>query len=81
MKTVGAYEAKTHLPALLEEVAQGATIMITKHGKPVAMLTPVGGSVVRMTPGEIMKGFSALRAKYRTGGIPIKELMDEGRRI
>jgi prevent-host-death family protein len=79
MKTVGAYEAKTHLPALLEEVAQGATIMITKHGRPVAMLTPIGAES-RMTPGEIMKGFAELRAKYSTGGIPIKELIDEGRK-
>ena len=40
MKTVGAYEAKTHLPRLLDEVAQGKTITITKHGVPVARLVP-----------------------------------------
>jgi prevent-host-death family protein len=38
--TVGAYEAKTHLSQLLERVAQGETITITKHGKPVAVLAP-----------------------------------------
>ena len=79
MKTVGAYEAKTHLPALLEEVAQGATIMITKHGKPVAMLTPVG-SVARMTKEEALAGLKELRAKYSMGGISVKELIDEGRK-
>ena len=41
MKTVGSYEAKTHLPALLDRVAQGETITITRHGKPVAQLVPV----------------------------------------
>ena len=40
MSTVGAYEAKTHLPRLLDRVANGETITITKHGKPVAMLVP-----------------------------------------
>jgi prevent-host-death family protein len=40
MRTVGAYEAKTHLPRLLDEVARGETITITKHGAPVALLVP-----------------------------------------
>ena len=40
MRTVGSYEAKTHLPALLGRVAKGETITITKHGKPVAKLVP-----------------------------------------
>ena len=39
--TVGAFEAKTHLPALLERVAKGERITITKHGKPIAKLVPV----------------------------------------
>jgi hypothetical protein len=30
-RTVGAYEAKTTLPALLEFVAQGHDVIITKH--------------------------------------------------
>ena len=40
MRTVGAYEAKTHLSELLEEVARGESITITKHGVPVARLVP-----------------------------------------
>jgi prevent-host-death family protein len=79
MKTVGAYEAKTHLPALLEEVSQGATIMITKHGRPVAMLTPIGAGP-RMTKEEALAGLKELRTKYSLGGISAKELIDEGRK-
>ena len=41
MKTIGAYEAKTHLPRLLERVARGETLTITRHGRPVARLVPV----------------------------------------
>ncbi len=40
IKEVGAYEAKTTLSRLLDEVAGGETIYITKHGKRVAELRP-----------------------------------------
>ncbi|MBW1670479.1 MAG: type II toxin-antitoxin system prevent-host-death family antitoxin, partial [Deltaproteobacteria bacterium] len=40
METVGAYEAKTHLPKLLKRVFKGERITITKHGVPVAELQP-----------------------------------------
>ena len=39
--TIGAFEAKTHLPQLSERVARGESLTITKHGKPVARLVPV----------------------------------------
>ncbi|MCB1986150.1 MAG: type II toxin-antitoxin system prevent-host-death family antitoxin [Burkholderiales bacterium] len=35
---MGAFEAKTHLSSLLERVVQGEEIVITRHGKPLAML-------------------------------------------
>lgn len=41
MDSIGAYEAKTHLPRLLDRVAQGDSMIITRHGKPVARLVPV----------------------------------------
>ena len=40
MRKIGAFEAKTHLSALLDAVAQGETITITKRGRPVARLVP-----------------------------------------
>lgn len=40
IREVGAFEAKTHLSRLLDEVANGETIYITKHGKRVAELRP-----------------------------------------
>jgi prevent-host-death family protein len=39
-RSVGSYEAKTHLPRLLDRVEHGETIVITRHGKPVARLVP-----------------------------------------
>ncbi|HVC56417.1 MAG TPA: type II toxin-antitoxin system prevent-host-death family antitoxin [Stellaceae bacterium] len=75
---VGAYQAKTHLPALLERVARGEQITITKHGKPIARLVPVDGTDLerRREAVERLKGF----AKGRTLGVPIKQLIEAGRR-
>ena len=44
MELIGAYEAKTHLPRLLDRVAHGESLTITRHGRPVARLVPVTGS-------------------------------------
>lgn len=41
MDQVGAYEAKTHLPRLLERVRRGESLTITRHGRPIARLVPV----------------------------------------
>ena len=42
MSSVSAFEAKTRFGALLERVAQGEEIVITRHEKPVARLVPEG---------------------------------------
>jgi len=43
MREVQASAAKTHLPQLLDEVERGETIIITRHGRPVARLVPEAG--------------------------------------
>jgi prevent-host-death family protein len=75
---VGAYEAKTHLPALLERVARGERITITKHGKPIARLVPIG----RSDPDRRREAIRQLKefAKGHTLGVPVKQLIEEGRR-
>jgi len=69
MKTVGAFEAKTHLNKLLQKVSKGESIRITRRGVPVAKLMK---QVVREIR-EICKGASL-------GGLTLRELIDEGRR-
>jgi prevent-host-death family protein len=75
---VGAYQAKTHLPALLERVARGEQITITKHGKAIARLVPVDKPDIerRRAAVEALKDF----AKGRTLGVPVKQLIEQGRR-
>ncbi len=38
MITIGAFQAKTHFSMLLDRVAGGEEVVITKHGKPVARM-------------------------------------------
>jgi prevent-host-death family protein len=40
MRRIRASDAKTHLPRLLSEVERGETIVITRHGRPIARLVP-----------------------------------------
>ena len=81
MITVGTYEAKTHLPRLLERVVAGETITITRHGKPVAQLVPMEGGTRGHKPDiDFIEQFRKLRRKVKTGGPSIRELIDAGRR-
>lgn len=80
MKTVGAYEAKTHLPRLLDEVARGETIVITKHGVPVAVLVPPS-AVQRPDVGKVIDEWREFRKGITLGpGLSIREMVEEGRR-
>lgn len=48
MKTVGIFEAKTHLPGLCQQVAEtGAPVMISRRGHPLVMITPVPDTLVQ----------------------------------
>lgn len=40
MREIQASEAKTHLPQLLDDVERGETLIITRHGRPIARLVP-----------------------------------------
>ena len=75
MKTVGAFEAKTHLSALLEEVARGERVTITKHGHAVAVLVPPEN---RIKASDAAANLRELRA-VKTLGCSLRELIDEGR--
>ena len=42
MSTMTSFEAKTHFGALLDRVANGEEVVITRHDKPVARMVPEG---------------------------------------
>jgi prevent-host-death family protein len=76
---VGAFEAKTHLSALLDRVARGEEIVITKRGRPVARPVPAAAAD-REDVGATIARIKALRAGQTLGGLSWKDLRDEGRR-
>jgi prevent-host-death family protein len=79
MQTVGSYEAKTHLPELLQRVAAGEEITITRHGVPIAILAPVRGGEKK----DIRAAISAileLRKNQTLGKLSVRKLIEEGRR-
>lgn len=83
MKTVGTFEAKTHLTKLLGRVAKGEKILITNRGQPVAMLVP--------PPAEEKSNVAAiiaemLRVRDERGltlgkDLTVRQLIEEGRRF
>jgi prevent-host-death family protein len=79
MKSVGSYEAKTHLPRLLDEVEKGERITITKHGRPVAILIPPGPGVVENAE-AVMRWMRDFRKEHPLEGVTIRELIEDGRR-
>ena len=78
---IGTFEAKTHLSALLERVAKGEKITITKHGVPAAMLVPVDESQRTLSHTEIVEGMRALRKRVKVGKMSVREMIDQGRRF
>lgn len=79
MTTVSAYEAKTHLPRLIRAVEQGETVIITRHGKPVAQLAPVEDH--RADVAAVIARMKRARAKRPK--VSVEEILtarDEGRR-
>jgi prevent-host-death family protein len=72
MTTVSAYEAKTHLPRLIRTVERGETVVITRHGKPVAQLGPIQNRQ-REDVAEVMERMAALRR--RLPKVSIEEIL------
>lgn len=75
MREVQASEANTHLPQLLDDVEQGATIIITRHGRPIARLVPEADR----RPAEIdraIDGILILTLREQIGKATAQELLD-----
>lgn len=81
MDRVGAYEAKSHLPRLLDRVARGESLTITRHGQPVARLVPVEDDEYRRRDQAARR---ILRRRGHLNRAPLAELlttMHEGHRF
>jgi prevent-host-death family protein len=77
---IGAYEAKTHLPRLIERVQNGERFVITKHGRPVAELIPVSNH----DAGRVKRAIAdarLVRAALERRGVRLKELLRPDERL
>jgi prevent-host-death family protein len=79
LRSVGAFEAKTHLAALLDAVSAGEQITMTRHGRPVARLVPPVREV-QASVAETIAGLRRFSQGQTLGGLSIAELRDLGRR-
>jgi prevent-host-death family protein len=79
MKTIGAFEAKTHLNELLRRAAEGETIQITRRGVPMAKLIPPDAGEKRDLR-SLAEAIRRLRKGSCLGKMTIRELIEEGRR-
>ncbi len=70
MQTIQASEAKTKFLSILDEVERGASVIVTRHGKPIARIIPEAG-VGRERVERAIEGMRALR--QRTGKVSIEE--------
>jgi prevent-host-death family protein len=81
MEVIGAFGAKTHLSALLDRVAKGERITITRHGIPAAMLVPVHEAEGKLTHEQIVEGMRELRKRVRPDRMNVREMVNQGRRL
>jgi prevent-host-death family protein len=80
MKSVGSYHAKTHLSRLIEEVARGERFTITRHGVPVAVLSPVP-SQDKPDPRQTIAALRHFRKGRKLGGLSLRQMIIKGRRF
>ena len=90
MSEIGAYQAKTHLPKLLERVQKGERFVITRHGRPVAELTPVAvrdAVRIRSAIGKLRNVRKTLARRgvrlkdFLISGESLRDLAHEGHRV
>ena len=81
MKMVGAFQAKTQLSQLLDQVEKGESVTITRHGRPVAVLAPVEPARPAKTGAQWLAEMKRLREGITLGGtVTIKELIEDPER-
>ena len=78
MKEIGTFEAKTHLSALLDEVARGVEVIITRRGVAVARLVPAGFPRRTGTDDPVARA-KVFAKNQKLGRLSWKKLRDKGR--
>jgi prevent-host-death family protein len=83
MRELGAAEAREMLDSLLDAVAAGEEVVITRDGRPVARLVAAGAAVseekLREHRRQVIARLRDLSRGLSLGGDSIRSLIEEGR--
>jgi prevent-host-death family protein len=80
MTSIGFYEARTHLSELLDQVARGKRVLITRRGKPAALLSPPPAEVKKDVRQVIWQMKELRRGNLLGKALSVRDLIEEGRR-
>lgn len=80
MVRIGAFEAKTRLSQLLDQVEAGQEITITRHGEPVALLVPAKPVRSAKKVKNLIEEIRRTRKGTGLRGLTVKALVNEGRK-
>jgi prevent-host-death family protein len=79
MQTIQASEAKTKFLSILNDVERGATVIVTRHGKPVARIVPE----IQIDRERVERAIASIRElRKRIKPVSIEEILsmrEEGR--
>ena len=75
IRYVQASQAKTHLLGLLDDVERGETIVITRHGRAIARITPEIEARQEETR-KAVENMKALRASLPRVGITVDDILE-----
>jgi prevent-host-death family protein len=78
MTTVTLADAKARLSELIEKVAQGATIQITRRGKPVAQISPAQTPRKPIDVEMLRAATKGMTPQTISAGEFIRQMRDEG---
>jgi prevent-host-death family protein len=79
MREIASFEAKKRLSALLDQVEHRAEIVITRRGKAVAKLVPVGPGIDRQKAMRAAAGLHEASKGVMLRDLRIRDLTNEGR--
>jgi prevent-host-death family protein len=83
MTSIGFYEARTRLSELLDQVGKGKKVLITRRGKPAALLIPPPKEAERNVRDVVREMLEFRDHEGPTVGrkATVRELIEEGRRF
>jgi prevent-host-death family protein len=76
----GAFEAKTHFSDLLDRVERGERLVITRHGRSVAVLAPFRAAALQDVAAIVDRAVASTKGTSLPKGKTIKDLINAGRK-